>query len=282
VSDYLDDAGFASDNNPAGRAIKCLAPALHNGSNTSIAGILGRTFGMETSDLAFPIMCAALRVEVYSVRSRIAPYLLTMRGARRSFEEFETVIAAADALLLPNSISELGLKQTISAKGWSALCWADEILSADSQEPVMDPDAAMDLLAKVRELMDEVLNSGEFTEEEKRHMVGLLQDLEAALAGVKISGSGPVERASKVVMGDVMTRPDIWSKDGGKERKSILARVATVAVGVITVLGAYSGTKELTLDLFPQLAIAAPSQAGPDTPVTGPVVDESEGPATRR
>jgi hypothetical protein len=146
----------------------------------------------------------------------------------------------------------------------------------------MDPDAAMDLLAKVRELMDEVLNSGEFTEEEKRHMVGLLQDLEAALAGVKISGSGPVERASKVVMGDVMTRPDIWSKDGGKERKSILARVATVAVGVITVLGAYSGTKELTLDLFPQLAIAAPSQAGPDTPVTGPVVDESEGPATRR
>lgn len=284
MGDYLEDAKFASSNNPAGRVIQCLAPVISRGSNAAVADSLAHALGVEASDLSFPGLCAAIRIEAYSVREEIAPYLLTMRGARRSFEDFDTVIAAADALLLPNSTSEIGLRQTISAKGWSALCWADEILSADSHTSAVAQDAAANLLKKVREVIDDVLNSDAFSEDEKRHMVGLLRDLEDALIGVRVRGSGPVDRAAKAVMGDALARPDLWNRDGGRKRRLVLKRIVDVVAAVTMLLGAYPGGKELVGDLFPQLAIAAAAEPAvqADDPVSGPVPVESEGPPQPR
>lgn len=257
MPDYLEDAKRASNNNPAGRAVKCLAPILAQGRQVSMGGALADALGTNPGALEFPLLCAALRMEIYSIQGRVAPYLLSIRGARHSFEGFDTVLSAADLLLRADQIPEANLRQTISEMGWRSLCWADDIMAQDSTERALEQDEASDLLVKVRELIDDILNGDEFSQEEKLHMVGLLRDLESALIGVRIRGSGPVERATKAIIGDAVSRPDIWSREVGKNRKATIAKIVGVVMMIAALFGAYPGAKELSADLFQQLAIAA-------------------------
>ena len=80
--------------------------------------------------------------------------------------------------------------------GWSALEFADDVLSGHRPEPTLSVAEEGDYLAKIRSLIDAIASDEVLSSADRTRLVDLLRKVEQALLAVKIDGFLPVQEAA--------------------------------------------------------------------------------------
>jgi len=155
---------------------------------------------------------------------------------------FHEVESALDQFTILPSIGLQQMYAQMQGTAWQALKMLDAMLSTHRPEAVVEHADIKEHVAKVRELIDEILADDDLDEALKRYIVARLRDIEDALTDALITGAGSVELAVNATIGAAQMDRDWWDRIA---HTKWAPRIANVWMAIVTTLGAAGGVPAL-------------------------------------
>jgi hypothetical protein len=150
---------------------------------------------------------AELRIQAESIPDLVLDFPIP--GYRSFVKNYPQILDATKRLCAPAGQRAEDIFVSVNEGGWSALDFADEVLSGNAAEVTITEDQRVSYLEQVQALWVEILRDETFPADYKSRIVGLLRKVEEALVDIAVSGTGPVEDAVASVIGVMQTNPSI-------------------------------------------------------------------------
>lgn len=199
-------------NNPAGRVLAFLHDfqnrTIRESNLTSLLALEG-VLGDPHESARMYDHVTRLRIQAESVPDLMKPYA-RYPGYGSYAKNYDQILDATKRLCTPAEWLAREIFDGVDGMGWSALEFANDVLSQHSIEVPMTDDRCHEYLSLVRMLTDEITRDFLLAPEDRTRIVDLLRKVEEALIDVKINGTLPVQEA--VTAAGAIVRLSLWER----------------------------------------------------------------------
>ena len=226
-------------NNPAGRVLTFLRDfqrASDSGSS-AMAGLMQLMDLPQESAEIYGAM-AELRKQARSAQAQMEAFA-DIPGYR-SYERFyDQVHDVTMRLQVAHQYSSKDVFVSMTDAGWSALEFADDVLSSQRPEPTLNNAEQNDYLARIRAVITAVASDDTLSVDDRSRLVDLLSKVEEALLKIRITGFLPAQEAAAAAGAIVQMNPNLLARI--RTRPWLRDTLTTLAGIVIGLQGADSG-----------------------------------------
>lgn len=127
--------------------------------------------------------------------------------------------------------------------------------------------------ATLDELLAAVSTDPEIGDEDRKHILKLLERLAEALRKAGVDGIEPIEAAIRDIVADITLRRDLWARVVGQPW---VKKLVSITTAIAILCGAYPGAKELVGDLLPDPPAITSSPTPSEEPYEGEIVEETD------
>jgi hypothetical protein len=198
--------------NAAGRLRQVFARIDGAGASQALSVTIGEIFGLSDEDLAGRLRKVAEIVDLVSlVRAQVqAADELDPGVLLQHYGEIENAIRTFSNL---DQVTQQ-FQQRIQGTGWHTLDICASLLQKRAREPQLQDGRAADLLAQVREVIEQVRNADDLSSEDKRTILHHLLAVEDALQNIWLLGVDGLQDAVDRMGSALTRRPNLLARLG--------------------------------------------------------------------
>lgn len=158
----------------------------------------------------------------------------------RAYERFyDQVHDVTMRLQVAHQYSSKDVFVSMTDAGWTALEFADDVLSSQRPEPKLNSDERDDYLTRIQSLIKDVADDDTLSVGDRSRLVELLRKVEEAMLEVRINGFLPAQEAAAAVGAIISMNPSLLERI--RERPWLRDTLTTLAGIVVALQGADSG-----------------------------------------